>query len=196
MARQNKVFQQELDAHCEMFIAGESFGETNQQVLEAFKEFILERERIRHQVANGTEKARELDRQTLQKMLIWDTDNPDHLLAEKVFRRLAQEDEKGALSLIRNVEDKIRKRSEEMRRRASVPREPHPINELIREIVEEDPDISEKELIQKLEAQAGGDVIATMTEKIIEPYDTDYGYRKVSGLRSSLSRIKGEILRS
>jgi hypothetical protein len=181
----------ELDRN---FVAAERPGETDEQVTAAVIEWILQRERMRHQVVADTDDADKVDQKTIQKLRDWDSDDPDMFAVEKILRRLADGRGKDAMSLIRRLQENARLLSEEMRRRASVPRKLHPVDELIEQIVKRQPTISEKLLLRKLEGEVGGDVISTITDGgVIEPHDTDYPSLEVSGLKNRLSRIKKKI---
>lgn len=176
------------------FVAAERPGESDEQLAAAVIEWILQRERLRYQVTEGAPDAFKVDCLTIQKMLDWDSDDPALSTVEKILRRLAQGRGNSALTLIHNLQEKARQVSDEMRRRASVPRKLHPVDELIEQFVRETPTISEKLVLRKLEAEVGGDVISAITDGgVIEPFDTDYPPLKVSGLKNRLSRIKKKI---
>lgn len=176
------------------FVAAELPGETEEQVAAAVIEWILQRERLRYQVTEGAPDAFKVDCLTIQKMMDWDSDDPALSTVEKILRRLAQGRGNSAMALIHNLQEKAQQVSDEMRRRASVPRKPHPVDELIEQLVRWNPSISEKLVLRKLEAEVGGDVISAITEGgVIEPFDTDYPAIEVSGLKNRLSRIKKKI---
>lgn len=176
------------------FVAAERQGETDDQLAAAVLEWILQRERVRHQVVADTDAAHQVDQQTIQKMCDWDSNDPGMSTVEKILRRLAVGRGKDAMSLVRGLQEEARLLSEEMRRRASVPRKLHPVDELIEQVVRLQPTISEKLLLRKLEGEVGGDVISTITDAgVIEPHDPDYPSLEVSGLKNRLSRIKKKI---
>ena len=176
------------------FVAAERQGETDDQLAAAVLEWILQRERVRHQVVADTDAAHQVDQQTIQKMCDWDSNDPGMSTVEKILRRLAVGRGKDAMSLVRGLQEEARLLSEEMRRRASVPSKLHPVDELIEQVVRLQPTISEKLLLRKLEGEVGGDVISTITDAgVIEPHDPDYPSLEVSGLKNRLSRIKKKI---
>ena len=176
------------------FVEAERSGETDDQLAAAVLDWILERERVRYQVVGDSKATFRVDQQTIQKMRDWDSDDPNLFSVEKILRRLAHGRSKDAMSLVRSLQEKGRLRSEEMRRRASAPRKSHPVDDLIEQIVRRQPTISQKLLLRKLELEAGGDVIANITDgEAIEPHDPDYSPLKVSGLKNRLSRIKKKI---
>lgn len=180
----------------EDFVQAELPGEKDEEVAVAALDWILKRERARHQVTNDEAKAIEVDQLTVQKMLAWDSNDPEMSTIEKILRRLAEGRGGDAMALVSSLQEKAKHISDEMRRRASVPRKQHPVDELIELCVERFPTISEKKLLRKLEAEVGGNVILAITEGgQIEPFDTDYPPLEVSGLKNRLSRIKKKISR-
>ncbi len=173
------------------FVAAERPDETDEQVAVAVIEWILQRERVRYQVSDGAPDALKVDCLTIKKMLEWDSDDPAMSTVEKVLRRLAEGRGNSAMTLIQNLQKKAQQLSDEMRRRASVPRNKHPVDVLIEQFLRETPSISEKLVLRKLEAEVGGDVIWAITDGgVIEPFDTGYPALKVSGLKNRLSQIK------
>ena len=183
--------QEKLNELDRDFVAAEQLSETDSQVAAAVLKWILQRERIRYQVTDDAKAALEVDGLTIQTMLKWDSDDPALSTVEKILRRLAQGRGDTAMTLIHKLQEKAQQVSDEMRRRASVPREPHPVDELIEQFWRQDPTISAKRVIRKLEMEAGGDVIATITAgDIIDPVDTAFPSLRVSGIDNRLSRIK------
>jgi hypothetical protein len=178
------------------FLAAEQTGQSDDELAADVLEWILKRERVRYQVTEGSPTTVKVDRLTIQKMLDWDSDDPEMSTVEKVLRRIAEGRGSSAMTLVRCLQEKAQRISNEMRRRASVPREQHPVDDLIEQFVLRDRSISEKLLLRKLENEVGGDVISAITDGgFIEPFDTDYPKLKVSGLKNRLSRIKKKIYR-
>ncbi len=178
------------------FLEAEQPDETDDEVAAAALEWILKRERVRYRVTEDGSAALKVDALTIQKMLDWDSDDPEMSTVEKVLRRLAEGRGSSAMTLVRYLQEKAHRISDEMRRRASVPREQHPVNDLIEQFVRQDPTISKKLLLRKLESEVGGDVISAITDGgFIEPFDTDYPKLKVSGLKNRLTTIKKKISR-
>jgi hypothetical protein len=178
----------------EEFVQAELPGEKDEDVADAALDWIFKRERIRYQVVNDAAKASKVDQLTVQKMLDWDSDDPDMSTIEKILRRLAEGRNLDAMVLVGILQSKANALSEEMRRRASVKRKQHPVHELIEQLAMKDPTISEKLVLRKLEAEVGGDVISAITDGgVIEPFDTDYPPLEVKGIKNRLSRIKKKI---
>jgi hypothetical protein len=178
----------------EDFLEAEPSGEKDEHVAGATLDWILKRERVRYQVVNDEEKALKVDQLTIQKMLGWDPDDPEMSTIEKVLRRLAQLRDLDAMAIIRSLQNKATTISTEMKRRASTPRTKHPVDELIEEIVKANPQISEKELLRKLEAEAGGNVILKINDhQGIEPWESEFPNIQISGLKNRLSRIKKKV---
>jgi long-subunit acyl-CoA synthetase (AMP-forming) len=178
----------------EDFVQAELPGETDEDVAGAALDWILKRERVRYQVVNDAAKALKVDQLTVQKMLDWDSDDPEMSTIEKILRRLAEGRGLDAMALVGRLQIKAKAISEEMRRRASVSRKQHPVDELIEQLVRRDPTISEKLVLRKLESEVGGDVISAITDGgVIEPFNTDYPSLEVRGLKNRLSRIKKKI---
>ncbi len=176
------------------FVEAELPGEKDEDVAGATLDWILKRERVRYQVVNDEEKALKVDQLTIQKMLGWDSDDPEMSTIEKVLRRLAQVRDLDAMALIRSLQNKATTISTEMKRRASTPRTKHPVDKLIKEIVNANPQISAKELLRKLEAEAGGEVILKINDnQEIEPWESEFPNIKISGLKNRLTRIKKNI---
>ena len=178
----------------EDFVQAELPGETDEDVAGAALDWILKRERVRYQVVNDAAKALKVDQLTVQKMLDWDSDDPEMSTIEKILRRLAEGRGLDAMALVGRLQIKANAISEEMRRRASVSRKQHPVDELIEQLVRRDPTISEKLVLRKLEVEVGGDVISAITDGgVIEPFNTDYPPLEIRGLKNRLSRIKKKI---
>jgi hypothetical protein len=178
----------------EDFVQAEIPGEKDEDVAGAALEWILKRERVRYQVVNDPAKALKVDQLTVQKMLDWDSDDTEMSTIEKILRRLAEGRGMDAMVLVNSLQKKAYAISKEMQRRASAPRTRHPVDDLIEEIVKANPKISEKELLRKLESEAGGVVILKINDlEEIEPCETEFPNIKVSGLKSRLSRIKNKI---
>ena len=176
------------------FVKAERVNETVEMLATATLKWILKRERIRHEVPENSEMAIKVNLVTIRKMREWDSDDPAMSTVEKILRRLAEGRSLSAMTLIQCLQDKALAISVEMQRRAKSPRETHPINELIDEIVRADTNISEKLLIRKLEAEAGGDVILKFNDHgEIEPNDSRFPSIKISGIKNKLSRLKNKF---
>jgi hypothetical protein len=176
------------------FVNAEQMNETHEALATATLEWILKRERTRYEVAENSDAAKKIDLVTLRKMREWDSDDPSMSTIEKIFRRIAESRGLRAMTLLQSLQDKASSISVEMQRRAKTPRETHPINELIQEIVRADTNISQKLLMRKLEAEAGGDVILKFNDHgEIEPCDSRFPSIKISGIKNRLSRLKNKF---
>ena len=88
------------------------------------------------------------------------------------MRQWAEGRGKDALTLLKKALDKKEHAvSDEQRRRASTPRQPHPVFRLIEETVATNPRISAKELERVLKAQTGKGVVRFMDDTEIFPVD-------------------------
>ena len=165
----NKPLGKKLEDLHQAFIQGEQPGETQEAVAAAVLELVLDRERVRHQVAPGTHAAAKVDRLTLSRMRSWDTDDPALAVIEKFLRRLAEERGVDAVALLEQaIKNREQSVSKEQRRKASTPRKPRPFDQLIESLVAANPKISAKELERALKAQVGKGVIAHMDDTEID----------------------------
>jgi hypothetical protein len=193
-ASNQREFEAALATLVRDFIGEESGSESSDELGCALVEFVLRRERLRRGVETDSLEALAVDAATLEKMRIWDSNDPHMSTLEKVFRRLATGRHADGAKLLRTaVLSKIQSVSEAQRRRASTPREPNSFNVLIEQIVRENPGISEKELLRALDGHVRGGVIDEITDtEIICRDGSEYA---VSGLKDRLSAIKKKISR-
>jgi hypothetical protein len=192
----NKPLGEKLEDLHQAFIQGEQPGETKEAVAAALLELVLDRERVRHQVAPGTQAAAKVDRLTLSRMRSWDTDDPALAVIEKFLRRLAEERGVDALQLLEKA-IKTRKQSvsEEQRRKASTPRKPRPFDQLIESLVAAKPKISAKELERALKAQVGKGVIAQMDDSDIDLVGSSKPI-KTASLPDRLTKARKKIFKA
>ncbi len=190
---------QELLAQIDQaFVQAERINQTNDEVASAILDWIIKRERVRYQVTTDAMAAQKVDQLTLRKMREWDSNDPIMSTIEKVLRRLAKGDGVDAIILLRRsikakADEKMQMLSCEQKRRAQTPRVAHPLDSLIAQFLRTGPDLSEKQLLRKLEACIGGAVIIDMDDTEITLCDDRYKPVKISGLKNRLSKIRGNI---
>ncbi len=194
---EQKVFLESLKKLEEGFSEGGHHGESDREIAEAMIKFVIERERLRRGVAAGTPSGVAVDMETLTQMAGWDSDDPAMLVLEKVFRRLATGRGNEAVVLLKRViTDRALAVSQAQRRRASAPREQHPVQELIERIVATRPGISAKELERALRNEEGKEVIFDMDDVDIHPRNENFKVIKVSGLRDRLTDARKKIAKA
>ena len=130
-------------------------------------------------------------------MAEWDTDDPALSHLEKALRRFASGRGVDAVTLLkRAITTRQQAVSDDQRRRASMPREQDPLDQLIESIVAEIPNISAKELYRALYREIGKGIIASINDIEIELIDRSRGPIKVSGLKDRLTRAKRKIAKA
>jgi hypothetical protein len=176
------------------FSDGGQPGESDAQIAEELVHLILEAVRRSRGVLRGTPEGNAADAATLAKMAGWDSDDPELLTAEKALRRLATGGGADAVALLkRAVSNRQQTVSNEQRRRASLPRKPDRLQELIERIVAASPKISAKKLERRLRNEIGNGVIHDMDDtEIILAYGKKTSV-KISGLKHRLTRAKEKI---
>jgi hypothetical protein len=171
--------------------------ESDTQIADAILDHILQRERLRRGVVDGTAEADAVDNETLTKMAEWDTDDVALSNIEKFLRRLAKGRGVDAITFLKKViTNRQQAVSDEQRRRASTPRERNPLDKLIENIIAKDPSISAKELIDALSSEVGNGVIAKVGDFEIQLVDRSLGPVKVAGVKDRLTRIKKRIAKA
>lgn len=194
MSNQNNAFSTQQNALGENFISRERNGESDGEIAEAMLEFTLKRERVRHNVSDNTDQAAALDQATIEKMRSWDSDDPDMMVLEKVFRRIATGQGSEGITLLKKaIESKAEAISASQRKRASSPRRLHPVDNLIKNLVAANPSISCKELLRSLSGQVGKGVILDIDDDWITPETEGCKLISVGGLADRLSRVKKKI---
>lgn len=190
-------FEKEIEQLYEAFIKRERPVETAAEIAVELIDLILERERIRRRIDPNLPNTEEVDSQTLTSMVDWDTDDPNLLVAEKVFRRLASGQGAEAVDLLKaSVDSKAKAISDDQRRKAQIPKRANPVKALIEQIVFSNPAISMKELIRVLHGQIGKGVIADIDNEYITPADGKAKELKVGGLKDLLTRTKKKIAKA
>ena len=134
------------------FLHKEFDGQTDQDIANDLLELILELARVRENVNSLTPDATKLfDQVTLSRLNRFDSDDPNLAVFEKVLHRLIHCDgERGIVYLKDSIRLKQQQISAEQSRRASTPRDEHPLKTVLREIINQDPNLRAKEYLNKL----------------------------------------------
>ena len=173
------------------FEEGGASSETDADLAGALLKLCLDLGRLRQPKTVDTRGKELIDRATLKKMAIWDTDDPSLSTVEKVFSRLAEGRGIAAVTLLKNsVKLRVDQTSKAQSRRASTKRKPHSLDNVINKMVERAPDISAKAVVEKLKALAPCDFIQSVEDGEIFFTDTTVPELRVSGIPNRLSRIK------
>ena len=184
-----RKFEEDLAKLQENFTDAGRASDSDKKLGDALLELILQRERLRRGVHNQPKRWKVVDRETLQKMATWDTDDPELLTCEKVLRRLAKGRGADATALLKaSIQSKISENSKRQSKFARTPRAPSDLNSAIDQIVVKRPDITEKELTEKLEDEKYGGCIEDMDNDTISLVDGQVV--KTSSLKDRLSRAK------
>lgn len=190
-------FEKEIEQLYDDFIKRERPAEAAAEVAVELIDLILKRERIRHGIDPNLPNALQVDVQTLTSMVDWDTNDPNLLMAEKVFRRLASGQGAEAVDLLKaSVDSRVKAISDDQRRKAQTPKRVNPVKALIEQIVFSNPAISVKELLHVLHGHIGKGVIADIDDEYITPADGKVKEIKVSGLKDLLTRTKKKIAKA
>ena len=172
-----------------------SYEEVADQVLN----LVLWKERIR----NGMEKT-ETDRlisdeATLKRMRSLDSDDPELLSLEKVFKRLANGQSGDAMRLlersIENRHEKIRKRQQEIAKKPRSAR--HPLSTMVEPIVRSNPGITENQLFHELRKAMTtmANPQCTFSADSFKPSDKKHPAVPRKNLRQYLYRAKKKLSR-
>ena len=186
------------------FISAESKGESREQLGAAAVNYILQQERLRRGVEQGSSESLEVDLQTLAGLRQWDTDDPTMAVLEKFFKRLAGGRLEDAVTLIdRAVQARRQEISVRQRSNATTPRATHPIDLVIRQIVDCEPHVTQGLLLRRIRAQAGRGVVESVDDGVIYFNTQQINSKRdghpvlkavrsimISGLKDRLSRIK------
>lgn len=161
--------------------------ETTAQTAAAFKDYILQRERIRRDVTAPGLSQDAVDAETLKTLQNAQLDDPKHAEAEAVFRRFGDSPTEAIGYLERMISDRRTELSDRMSAVSSKPRPGgrKPFSKIIDEIVETAPRIDQNELLQKLKKHEN---IYVLVDQIYcrDPHDV----MTVDALRGALSRSK------
>ena len=173
------------------FEAGGDSSETDADVAAAVLDLCLELGRLRQPNATDIQRKEHIDRATLKKMTILDTDDPSLSTVEKIFSRLVTGRGEEAVTLLKNsIKLRADQKSRAQSRRASTKRKAHPLDDQIARFVKRDPDISAKVVIEKLEALAPNSLLSSVEDGEIFFTDISLTSVMVGGIPNRLSRIK------
>ena len=190
---QQQSFSDSLHQLEQKFSDGEQPGESDAQIAEELVHLILERERLRRGVVGDTPEGDAVDAETLTKMAGWDSDDPELLTAEKALRRFATGRGADGVALLKRAKQAA---TDEARRRASKPRKPSPLNELIERLMRAKPKMSANELVEELDREVGNGVILDMDDTEIILTENKKPNVKISGLKERHTRIKKKIAKA
>jgi hypothetical protein len=176
-----KASFEEVQKHLtEKFLREAATAETDEELGNAWLDFSLQSERLRHGVkVSGPEQA-EVDRQTLERLHSQTELGPEYTFAESVFKRLAK-DPASAMRYFQESRDRLSAVQTE-RSQKNRPRSYGSITKLINDIVDLEPDISTRAVRREL-SRIDGIVIAD--EEIRNTQDGST--LKVSNLASRVS---------
>ena len=188
-------FERQLEVLIRNFELGARSAESDDDIANAMLAFVLERERQRHGVTNKPRATAAVDIATLEKISNWDSDDPSMSAIEKFLKKLSSGDgARAVLYLKRNIYNKLTAATEEQRRKAKLPRSKHPIDELIDDIVTQNPAISGHRLLIELRKMIGKGVIELIDDTHIEVASGAPDI-KISGLKDRLTRAKKKLSR-
>ena len=194
---QQQSFSDSLHQLEQKFSDGGQPGESDAQIAQELVHLILERERLRRGVNEGTPEGAAVDAETLTRMAKWDSDNPALLPTEKALRRFATgRGADGVALLKRAITDRQASISLEQRRRASRPRKRDPLQALIEGIVATRPKISEKELLRLLRSNISRGVIEYVDDTNIVLEEGPPFTVKLSSLKDRLTRTKKKFAKA
>ena len=190
----DQQYPRELQRLLKDFEEGGTSSETDADLAGALLELCLELGRLRQPNAVDTRGKELIDRATLKKMAIWDTDDPSLSTVEKIFSRLAKGRGADAVSLLKtSIKLRADQKSSAQSRRASTERKSHPLDAQIAGFVKRAPDISAKAVIEKLEASAPDSLLSSVEDGQIFFRELRLIPLQVSGIPNRLSRIKKKL---
>jgi hypothetical protein len=176
------------------FEYGGDEDESHADIYRALLDSILRAEQIRRGFGDIPEKWGEVDAETIEKILTFDTDDPRLVLAEKALKRIAGDQGAAGVKLIdEHVTGKARAFSKKQSNAARKARKKHPISILVEELVTKKPSMTEHDLYIALKKEVGGDVIEFYLNDEFTPVDEAFHPVKRSTLRNMLSRAKKKI---
>lgn len=178
-----------------MVLKPASYQEAADQLLEN----ILWKERIRKGLERTENDHAVSDWETLERMRVWDTNDPQLAALEKVLRRLATN--RGAEAMrffqasIESRHDQLRKRQQTIAKRARSPR--HPLSSMVDPIVRLRPNITENQLFHELRRamSAQDEPACVYTGNSFKPADKNYPDVPRTRLRQYLYRAKHKASR-
>jgi hypothetical protein len=190
----DQQYPRELQRLLKDFEESGTSSETDADVAGALRELCLKLGRLRQPNAVNIRGKELIDRATLKKMAIWDTDDPSLSTVEKIFSRLAKGRGADAVSLLKtSIKLRAEQTSSAQSRRASTKRKPHPLDNVISKMVERKPKISAKEVIEKLEESVPDALVSSVEDGQIFFTDLSLIPLEVSGIPNRLGRIKDKL---
>ena len=186
-SEQDKRFKK----HLTDFVNGGKENESHAEAHKAIFDTILQSERARRGFDDDPKRWAEIDAETIRKILTSDTNDPRLVLAEKALKRIAGDQGAAGVKLIdEHVTGKARDFSKKQSKAAKNPRRKHPITELIQELVDNNPSLSEHELFILLNREVGGGVIESYIGEEFTAAQDGYQPVKKSALKNKLYRAK------
>lgn len=155
-------FAEKLEQLVAAFESEERPDEKDAEVADAMLEFVLNYERLRRQVTDGTDEANAVDAETIAKMKSWDSNDPTMSTVEKVLHRLAQgRAEDGIKLLKRSIQIRAQEVSKRLTQVAKQPRKSRqqPMSGLVEQLIRQNPEMTERQLFQNLKR-----MLATMED--------------------------------
>ena len=189
-SEQNKRFTKVLTD----FEYGGDEDESHADIHRALLDSILRAEQIRRGFGDSPEKWAEIDAETIEKILTFDTDDPRLVLAEKALKRIAGDQGGAGVKLIDDhVTSKAQAFSKKQSNVARKPRKKNPITVLATELVAKKPDMKENDLFHALQKEVGEGVIESYLADEFTPVDEAFPPVKRSTLKNTLTRAKKTI---
>ena len=151
-------------------------SESNEQLGDSLVDLLLKIERIRlHIPEDSVELNAAQDIKTLDKLSIWQSDDPDLAIIQGVLNRLGKGQTEGGIDyLALAIKRRLEKISTEQSRKASFPRKESPLKEIVKELVIDYPELTAELLAIKL-ARLGSSFSGYRYDEIeeyFEPEDT------------------------
>jgi hypothetical protein len=197
LQNEKQKFLDELNRLETKFKKAEMAEESATKISSDLVELILWRERMRRGVSDRHHLWPEVDAETLARMAAWDTSDPQHVLTEKVLRRLAEGSGEGAVNLLKAAIDSRRQEfSKVQSSRAKAERTKGPLVTIIQQLVQENPAIDGNTLLTRLKRLCGQGVLSHIDAVEIHFEDPNTKSVKLTGLKDKLSRAKKKIRNS
>lgn len=149
MTSLEQTFAQKLDELIAAFVKDERPEKTDAEVAVSILEFVLNYERLRRQVAAGTDEAQAVDKETINRMRSWDSNDPTMSTVEKVLRRLAEGRGGYGIELLKTaIQISAQELSKKQAKVAKHPRKSRqqPMAALVEQFISEDPTITQHQL--------------------------------------------------
>lgn len=147
------TFAVQLEQLVAAFESEERPDEQDADVADAMLEFVLNYERLRRQVTDGSDEANAVDAETIAKMKSWDSNDPTMSTVEKVLHRLAHgRAEDGIKLLKRSIQIRAQEVSKRLSQVAKQPRKSRqqPMSGLVEQLMSENPGMTERQVFQAL----------------------------------------------